>query len=108
MVSSSPVIKEHQRKWTVTKYVECITGREFTVEITAQTPYKLDCANLGFSVTVDGNWVASPLLSRPEYQDNRYWKAQVIGPVTAIAGRSSVIQKMKFAEVQTCKYLCLS
>lgn len=65
VVSSKPgVIGEYQAARTVTKYIEAMSDKEFTVKILLDTGYRMDCGSLGLPISVDGIWANEPLMSK--------------------------------------------
>lgn len=94
-----PKAVRHQRECTHTKYIESTTGKSFTVNLSAKSPYRLNCPNVEFEVIVDGNWVQSPLMGEVEYAGKKW--AYVVQGVLKDAG--AVLCPMIFAEIQSSK-----
>jgi hypothetical protein len=52
----------YQASKTVSKYLEAVTDKEFSIKIVVKDPYEMDCPTLGFQVKVDGMVVSHPIL----------------------------------------------
>lgn len=60
----TPEVLAHQDERMVTKYVESVTGKNFSIKLKVNLAPELDCPTLGFSVFVNGKWITSPLLKK--------------------------------------------
>ncbi|KAL2063578.1 hypothetical protein VTL71DRAFT_5383 [Oculimacula yallundae] len=96
---TNPAAAIHQQARTVTKYIESKTGKEFLVRLSVQAPYSLDCPRLSFYVSVDGQHIQSPMLSKAKYA-KREWSRDVGGIVEELSTGVHVTA-MQFLEIQT-------
>jgi hypothetical protein len=55
-------IGEHQASRTVAKYIEAVSGKEYSINIKVGSGYQRDCPTLEFTTTIDGKLVHSRLL----------------------------------------------
>lgn len=63
IVSEKPgPIGEYQAAKTVSKYIEALSSKEFTIDISLGAGLEINCSALSFPVYMDGGWVAAPLL----------------------------------------------
>jgi hypothetical protein len=98
-------IGEYQASKTVSKYIEAVTGKEFTIAMTVRAPYQMDCPTLSFHVMVDGNLASNPLLRKSNYRGNN-WEKKVAGIKHQLQGASKrcSIKNFLFAEIQTSRF----
>jgi hypothetical protein len=50
---------QYQASRTVAKYVEAVSGKEYSINVKVGSGYQRDCPTLGFSVKIDGKEVDS-------------------------------------------------
>jgi hypothetical protein len=100
-------ISAHQASKTVSKYVEAVTGKEFSIKTTVKSPYKMDCPCLSFLVKVDGSSVAQPLMLKRMYNRTVGWERVISGVKHYLPGasRRCSIQNFRFAEILKSKPL---
>ncbi|KAH6664109.1 hypothetical protein B0J14DRAFT_706791 [Halenospora varia] len=92
-------ITKHQHAVTRTWYIPSTTGQAFTVNLSVQEPYKLDCDGLAFRVFVDGKWVREPLLTVDQFMSGS-WEDYVEGPVVDLSEGGFKVRTMHFAEIE--------
>ncbi|KAE9368744.1 hypothetical protein N431DRAFT_494139 [Stipitochalara longipes BDJ] len=99
----SGAIGEYQASKTVSKYIEAVTGKEFTISLAVRAPYKMDCPTLVFQINLDGSKVARPMLRKSQYQYRLGWERVTSGVKHQLDGASKrcSIRHFRFAEIQT-------
>lgn len=91
---------------TITRFIEAIDNTEFAIKIVDQKPYQHTCPVLGFFAEVDGNHVATSLLTAAawkerEKEDKAYSKI-IKGPKCSV-GNKTYIRPMKFTSNKTSR-----
>jgi hypothetical protein len=91
-------VDAHTATKTVTHYIEAVSDSEFAIDLVVQPPYVHSCANLGFSVYVDGVLVGVFLCSGRRYKGMGTWKDTVYGDQrTTIEG--AFLRNFRFATI---------
>ena len=62
-------LEKHWKQVTTTNYIETNQGDSFTIQLSVDAPYQMDCPILGFRVFVDGEWIQEPLITRTSYEE---------------------------------------
>ncbi len=98
-----PAVVLHNQTWTITNYIEAVTGKPFTIKMKACDPFRLQSPTIGFDVYVDGNYIDGTLLGVDEYDliDND-WEQDVKGPPSK-AGHNYIVKPMRFTEIKSSK-----
>lgn len=89
---------------TVSKYIEAITDREFTVDLCVQRPYLKTSPTLTFDVYVDGHWATGKVMEIPAVTSHIPIQRTVDGALSynALTGEGKV-HHFKFSGIRTSK-----
>ncbi len=109
-------IGEHQAVRTVSKYIEAVSGKEFGIRISLNTPFKLNCPTLTVRIQIDGKWVGGTYIRKASHPAS-YRGANVISRVDKdVAGaraaapdhpRMHFLKPFKFSAINTSKsFVC--
>ncbi|KAF4626758.1 hypothetical protein G7Y89_g11398 [Cudoniella acicularis] len=90
---------EQRAARTVSKYIEAVTGKEFSIRVKLDTAYKPDCPSLGFNYFVDGV-LASRRLFR-NMDKPRLGLQLVEGVRNTEPSGHTTLKPFKFSEINT-------
>lgn len=96
-------VQLHLVNCTVAKYIECATGKHFSIKMAIDAKYKWDCPVISFHVWVDGVSVGGSSFSRTSYENINSDTVKE-GIYVGNTGHGGVLKKFKFAEIHTSKY----
>lgn len=93
-------VQFHLANCAITKYIECRTGKHFSVRMAIDAGYKWDSPSLGLEVWVDGVRACSKIVSRKTYEYKRY-SSVVEGIKFRALGQ---LRPFTFVEIRTSEY----
>lgn len=107
-----PEVMKYQAARTVTKYIESVSDQEFSIRLTLEPPFKMDCACLSIRIYIDGRNLITPLIQKSilkfsgDCVATKFQRSiegmQVEAPGNA--GRE-LLKKFKFAKIETSTFL---
>ncbi|PQE27999.1 hypothetical protein CJF32_00005767 [Rutstroemia sp. NJR-2017a WRK4] len=95
-------IGEHQASRTVAKYIEAVSGKEYSIKVEVGSGYKRDCPTLGITITINGKIVNSWFLRKGRKFKLPY--STRVNEVRTMVDGHAIHKCFRFAELQT-KYL---
>jgi hypothetical protein len=95
----------HQTAWAITNFIEAIEDNEFSVKISIQQPFQLDCSALSFELTVDGEWIDTEIMDYIDYKDGKYETEMAGLLVETRAGH--ILKPLKFAKIKIGNMPCI-
>jgi len=94
------------RAKAISKYVTSVTDQEFTIDLTVGAEYITTSPSLTFRLSVDGEWISSPILTQSYFWVGRDQKRTIIGPESYDAyTQKGFVHHMKFAGIKTSRSL---
>ena len=95
---ANPVIVEHLKARTITKYIESETDKIFTIKASFGPDFKKDCPKISIDFDVDGVFMDSRFLSPPDPGYETVCKGKRCG-----SGQKATVRAMKFAKIEASK-----
>ncbi|PQE20745.1 hypothetical protein CJF30_00002064 [Rutstroemia sp. NJR-2017a BBW] len=92
-------IGEHQASRTVAKYIEAVSGKEYSINMKVGSGYQRDFPTLGFTITIDGKKVVSWLLTEDR---GLPWSKRTKGVESVVDGHG-ILKCFQFSGLKTCK-----
>jgi hypothetical protein len=86
---------------TSANYIESSDGQSFTIKLTVEPPYKIDCSKLAFYCYIDGEIRRITHCERPRLNGNEgCWEFEVKG-LQKDKGRRTKEQQFRFVKIET-------
>jgi hypothetical protein len=107
-------VAEYQAARTVSKFVESVSDKEFSIRLNLETSFVMDCASLIFPINIDGKPCWEPVLAKSRFpqsvQGSRVLSrvtinAQGVRAVAPGIEGQEFLQKFKFSKIDTSKLL---
>ncbi|PQE06594.1 hypothetical protein CJF31_00009722 [Rutstroemia sp. NJR-2017a BVV2] len=91
----------HQAARTVSKYVEAVTGAEFSIKVSLSRIFKWDSPVLEVGLTVDGTWISGVLIfPKPDAEVCRELEGVHQPPAVGSHSREWTLKKLQFAQLE--------
>ncbi|PQE27998.1 hypothetical protein CJF32_00005765 [Rutstroemia sp. NJR-2017a WRK4] len=91
----------HQAARTVSKYIEAVTGAEFSIRVSFYRIFKWDSPVIEVWLTVDGTWISGDLIhSKPNEEVSRELQGMHQPPVAGSRVREWTLKKLQFAQLE--------
>lgn len=87
-------LQEEER--TVTRYIEAVSGREFSVSLKAKKGTHFQGTCLACSLSVDGHWIQTPLLHKSDCR-----KADLSETVEGSRPGAGMVRRFCFSAIET-------
>ncbi|PMD61670.1 uncharacterized protein K444DRAFT_628688 [Hyaloscypha bicolor E] len=103
-------VAEYQAARTVSKFVESVSDKEFSIRLNLETSFVMDCASLIFPINIDGKPCWEPVLAKSRFpqsvQGSRVLSrvtinAQGVRAVAPGIEEQEFLQKFKFSKIDT-------
>lgn len=105
-------VAAYQALRTVTKYIESVSDKEFTIELKLNPGYVMNCGSLTVQVFIDGQRLNSRSIIKRSYPGHfmgdtvvQTLKRAIDGTHVAIPNKPShqLLKKYKFSKILTCR-----
>jgi hypothetical protein len=95
----------YQAARTVSKYVEAVTGAEFSIKVSFSRTFKWDSPVIEVSLTVDGTWIVGGLIfSQPDAEVCRELQGVHQPPAAGNRSHEWTLKKLQFAQLDISKH----
>ncbi|KAE9368745.1 hypothetical protein N431DRAFT_347853 [Stipitochalara longipes BDJ] len=100
IIHTEHAVRRHHSQWTVTKYIEAKTNKEFTLKLSMKSPFFMNCPRLNLHIHVDGQPVYNFVWLRHLYDLNRGEEFVFKGPEST-ENNVAIRRPMKFTRIET-------
>jgi hypothetical protein len=95
-------VRDHEDRWTVTKYIESVTDANFSIKLLVHPEYHATSPKLGFNVWVDGVVVRELHVAEQHFKTST-WQYEIDGAISMQRSGNSALHKFKFSKIETGK-----
>jgi hypothetical protein len=95
----------HQAARTVSKYIEAVTGAEFSIQLSFSRIFKWDSPVIEVWLTVDGTWISGAIIyPQPNAEVTKEIEGIHQPPVAGSRAREWTLKKLQFAQIEISKH----